>query len=82
MLGYRQPIAAAPYFWSNHYDLAVRYVGHASEPGEVVVEGSIADEDATVRFLRAGQLQAAASVGRDRQNLEIAAALEGSGVER
>ena len=81
MLGYRQPSAAAPYFWSNHYDLAVRYVGHASEPGDVVVEGSIADEDATVRFLRAGQLQAAASVGRDRQNLEIAAALDGSGVE-
>jgi NADPH-dependent 2,4-dienoyl-CoA reductase/sulfur reductase-like enzyme len=81
MLGDRQPMAAAPYFWSNHYDLAVRYVGHASEPGDVVVDGSIEDEDATVRFLRADQLQAAASVGRDRQNLEIAAALSGSGVE-
>lgn len=81
MLGHRQPMAAAPYFWSNHYDLAIRYVGHASEPGEVVLDGSIEDEDATVRFLREGQLQAAASVGRDRQNLEIAAALDGPEID-
>jgi len=77
MLGHRQPMAAAPYFWSRHYDLAIRYVGHASEGGQVVIDGSIEDENATVRFLRAEQLQAAASVGRDHQNLEIAAALDG-----
>jgi len=81
MLGDRQPMTAAPFFWSNHYDLAIRYVGHASEPEDAVVEGSIEAEDATVRFLRANQLQAAASLGRDHQNLEIAAALEGEGAQ-
>ena len=81
MLGEHQPMTAAPFFWSNHYDLAIRYVGHASEPGDAVVEGSIEAEDATIRFFRANQLQAAASQARDHQNLEIAATLEGEGAE-
>lgn len=76
MLGARLPMTSAPFFWSAHYDLSVRYVGHAPDANDTEIEGAIADGDATVRFKHAGQLCAAATIGRDRQNLEIEAALE------
>ncbi len=29
MLGFREPFTAVPFFWSQHYDLVINYVGHA-----------------------------------------------------
>ena len=29
MLGRRQPFEAVPFFWSQHYDVPINYVGHA-----------------------------------------------------
>ncbi|MDL9998063.1 hypothetical protein QTI24_05570 [Variovorax sp. J22P240] len=29
MLGRRQPFDISPFFWSQHYDVAIQYVGHA-----------------------------------------------------
>ena len=29
MLGRREPFDAVPFFWSQHYDVTIRYVGHA-----------------------------------------------------
>jgi len=76
MLGERRSYARPPFFWSNHYDLAIHYVGNAAGFDRADVDGSVADADATVRFLRGGEVLAAASVGRDRQSLEIEAGLE------
>jgi NADPH-dependent 2,4-dienoyl-CoA reductase/sulfur reductase-like enzyme/nitrite reductase/ring-hydroxylating ferredoxin subunit len=79
MLGGDQAYDEAPFFWSNHYDLVIHYVGHASRIDAVVVDGSVADRDATVGFLQGERRLAAASVGRDLQNLEIERELEGLG---
>jgi NADPH-dependent 2,4-dienoyl-CoA reductase/sulfur reductase-like enzyme/nitrite reductase/ring-hydroxylating ferredoxin subunit len=76
MLGERRPFTTPPFFWSNHYDLVIHYVGHAAGYDGVTVDGSVADADATVRFMRGGRMLAAASVGRDRENLEVSAELE------
>jgi NADPH-dependent 2,4-dienoyl-CoA reductase/sulfur reductase-like enzyme len=76
MLGERRPFLAPPFFWSNHYDLAIRYVGNGTGFDGVEIDGSLRSADATVRYLRAGRLVAAASVGRDRENLVIGAELE------
>ena len=40
------------------------------------MDGSIENGDATVRYFSGGRLMAAASIGRDRQNLEIERELE------
>lgn len=54
-----------PYFWSAHYDLIIRYVGHAERWDRIEVIGSTADRDAEVRYIDGERLLAVASVNRD-----------------
>lgn len=76
MLGAREPFTEIPFFWSKHYDVSIRYSGHAERWDAVEVSGSVADRDCSVAFRSAGRTLAVASVGRDLENLEAAAALE------
>ena len=39
MLGGHEPFDAVPFFWSQHYDMPINYVGHAEGWDELVVEG-------------------------------------------
>jgi NADPH-dependent 2,4-dienoyl-CoA reductase/sulfur reductase-like enzyme len=78
MLGHEQAFDDVPFFWSHHYDLDIRYVGHAPGWDEARLEGSIAARDCVVRYFRNGQLLAAASIGRDLENLAIEAELRQS----
>lgn len=75
MLGLGQRYDAVPFFWTHHYDLELRYVGHAESWDEIRVEGSIAQRDCTARFVRDGKLLAAACIGRDLECLQIEAEL-------
>lgn len=76
MLGAREPFTAAPFFWSKHYDLSIRYSGHAEEWDEIAIDGSLEQRTFSAAFRRNGRTLAVASGRRDRQNLEAAAALE------
>jgi apoptosis-inducing factor 3 len=76
MLGDREPFNAVPFFWSQHYDVTIRYVGHAEHWDAVKIEGSLAARDAAVTFLRAGRRLATATVSRDRESLRAEVELE------
>ena len=76
MLGRRQPFDAVPFFWSQHYDVPINYVGHAEKWDELAVEGDIAGKDGLVRMRRAGRTLAVASVFRDLASLEAEVSLE------
>ena len=76
MLGMKKKFDSAPFFWTEQYGLAVRYVGHASGPQEVRVDGDLAKRDAILRYFEDGRELAAASVNRDRENLEDELRLE------
>ena len=39
-----------PFFWSQHYDMPINYVGHAENWDELAVEGDIAGKDCLVRY--------------------------------
>ena len=65
MLGAKRPFDMIPFFWTKHFDLSVRYVGHAHDWDEEVVEGDLSRRDAIIRFRRNGRDLAVASVGRD-----------------
>jgi apoptosis-inducing factor 3 len=75
MLGGQARLVDPPFFWSAHYDLTIRYTGRGSGWDRVEVDGSIASRDCSVRYFAGDRLIAAASVGRDLENLQLAAAL-------
>jgi apoptosis-inducing factor 3 len=79
MLGLGQPFDAVPFFWSQHYGVAINYVGHAERWDRIEVEGDLEAQDAAVRFMRAGRTLAVATVGRDRASLEAEAGMEREG---
>jgi apoptosis-inducing factor 3 len=76
MLGVRERFDAAPFFWSQHYDISIRYVGHAEHWDEVVIDGSLEALDCSVEYRRGGRTLAIATIGRDRANLESEVQME------
>lgn len=76
ILGARERFDAVPYFWSKHYDLSIRYTGHAEQWDRVDVSGDIAKRDCSVAYMKGKSTLAVASVRRDRENLEAEVALE------
>jgi NADPH-dependent 2,4-dienoyl-CoA reductase/sulfur reductase-like enzyme/nitrite reductase/ring-hydroxylating ferredoxin subunit len=69
MLGQRKVFDDVPFFWSQHYDIPINYVGHAEKWDEIAVEGSIAGKDCVVRYKRGGRVLAVASIYRDLDSL-------------
>ena len=76
MLGHRKAFDDVPFFWSQHYDVPINYVGHAEKWDEIDVEGSIAGKDCMVRYKRGGRVLAVASVYRDLASLQAEVAME------
>jgi NADPH-dependent 2,4-dienoyl-CoA reductase/sulfur reductase-like enzyme/nitrite reductase/ring-hydroxylating ferredoxin subunit len=76
MLGERQRFADVPFFWSQHYDVPINYVGHAEKWDDLQIEGDINSRDCLVRYRRNGKLLAVASIYRDLDNLKDEVALE------
>ena len=76
LLGQREKFTAVPFFWSQHYDVPINYVGHAAKWDELLIDGDIAAKDCLVRFDRAGRTLAVASIYRDVANLEAEVAME------
>jgi len=68
-----------PFFWSQHYDVPINYVGHAESWDELAVEGDVAGKDCLLRFKRKGRVLAVASIFRDRESLEAEVAMERDG---
>lgn len=76
MLGEKHPYRAVPFFWSQHYDVPINYVGHAESWDEIAVDGDVAKRDCVVRYRKNGKVLAVASIYRDQDSLREAAAME------
>jgi NADPH-dependent 2,4-dienoyl-CoA reductase/sulfur reductase-like enzyme len=76
MLGLRKEFVAVPFFWSQHYDVAINYVGHAEAWDEIAIEGDIAAKNCVVRFNWQGRTLAVASIFRDVESLQAEVAME------
>jgi len=69
MLGRNERFKTVPFFWSQHYDVQINYVGHAERWDAIQVAGSIAKRDATVAYRAGGRIVAVATLFRDRDSL-------------
>jgi NADPH-dependent 2,4-dienoyl-CoA reductase/sulfur reductase-like enzyme/nitrite reductase/ring-hydroxylating ferredoxin subunit len=76
MLGWQERFDAVPFFWSQHYDTAIAYVGHAEKFDRLEVDGDPAARDCVVSFWHDGRKLAVATVGRDQDSLKAEHAFE------
>ena len=79
MLGHRERFTAVPFFWSQHYDVPINYVGHAERWDELMIEGDVAAKDCIIRFKRNGRVLAVASIFRDVESLQAEVTMEQNG---
>jgi apoptosis-inducing factor 3 len=82
MLGRRQRFDVVPFFWSQHYDVAIQYVGHAEQWDQFDIDGVPDARDCTARYRLAGKLLAVVTIGRDRESLAAEHELESAGTVR
>jgi NADPH-dependent 2,4-dienoyl-CoA reductase/sulfur reductase-like enzyme len=76
MLGGGQRFSDVPFFWSQHYDVPINYVGHAEKWDDLSIEGDIKSRDCVVRYHRNGRLLATASIFRDVDSLKDEVSME------
>jgi NADPH-dependent 2,4-dienoyl-CoA reductase/sulfur reductase-like enzyme/nitrite reductase/ring-hydroxylating ferredoxin subunit len=76
MLGERAPFTQVPFFWSQHYDVPINYVGHADSWDEILVDGDVMSKDCLLRFKRHGRVAAVASIFRDLESLQAEVMME------
>ena len=75
MLGETTAFAAVPFFWSQHYDVPINYVGHAEAWDKIEIDGDIAGRDCLLRFIAKTKVLAVASIYRDQASLEAELAM-------
>jgi apoptosis-inducing factor 3 len=76
LLGYHQRFDAVPFFWSQHYDVPINYVGRAEKWDELAIEGDIPGKDCLLRFKFKSRTLAVASIFRDLASLQTEVAME------
>ena len=76
MLGQRAKFDAVPFFWSQHYDVPINYVGHAEQWDEIAIDGNIEAKDCLLTYKRKGRVLAVASIFRDLASLQAEVKIE------
>jgi NADPH-dependent 2,4-dienoyl-CoA reductase/sulfur reductase-like enzyme len=76
ILGRGERFDIPPFFWTQHYDTSISYVGHAERWDRITVDGRIADGDCRLSFERDGKALAVVTIGRDKASLEAEAEME------
>jgi NADPH-dependent 2,4-dienoyl-CoA reductase/sulfur reductase-like enzyme len=76
ILGRRERFDAVPFFWSQHYDIAINYVGHAEKWDAVHIDGTLESQDCAVTYTRGGRRLAVATISRDLESLRAERAME------
>jgi NADPH-dependent 2,4-dienoyl-CoA reductase/sulfur reductase-like enzyme len=55
MLGQNRRFDFVPFFWSQHYDIPINYVGHVEKWDSIAVDGDVDNKDCTVSFNQNGR---------------------------
>ncbi|HXS26345.1 MAG TPA: FAD-dependent oxidoreductase [Steroidobacteraceae bacterium] len=76
MLGRRERYSAVPFFWTQHYDVSVDYVGHAASWDRIDQDGDPKERDVAFRFVKNGRTLAVSTIFRGRESLQAELAME------
>jgi apoptosis-inducing factor 3 len=76
MLGRRERFAAVPFFWTQHYEVRIDYVGHAERWDSIEQQGEPRAQDVALRFRSGGRTAAVATISRGRESLQAELAMQ------
>jgi len=76
ILGQRERFDAVPFFWSQHYDAVISYVGHAERWDRIEIDGRLEARDGTLTYCRGDRKLAVVTIFRDRESLRAELELE------
>ncbi|HET7306765.1 MAG TPA: FAD-dependent oxidoreductase [Gammaproteobacteria bacterium] len=76
MLGAKEAYTAPPFFWSQHYDAGINYVGHAQRWDRIETDGDPQRYDFTARFIGGDKTLAVATIYRDVESLKAELEME------
>ena len=71
MLGKSVKFQTVPVFWTMQFDFPLRYVGHAKEWDEIIVDGDLQKREFIVFYVKENQVLATASSKRDTESAAI-----------
>ncbi len=81
ILGRDAPYTDAPFFWTQHYDVPLAYVGHAEAWDDVRFDGKPGDGPFVAEYLEDGERRAVLGYFRDDVVLGVEAEMEEEGRE-
>ncbi len=76
MLGRGERYTWPPFFWSQHYDISIDYVGHATQWDVIDIDGDIAAHDVALRYRKGARTLAVATIFRGQASLAAEAAMQ------
>jgi NADPH-dependent 2,4-dienoyl-CoA reductase/sulfur reductase-like enzyme/nitrite reductase/ring-hydroxylating ferredoxin subunit len=76
ILGQRERFEAVPFFWSQHYDVVISYVGHAPRWDKIEIDGQLEARDCRMAYCREGKTLAVVTISRDRESLRAEVEIE------
>ncbi len=76
MLGRNVKHSDIPFFWSQHYDVPISYVGYGGAWDSIEIDGSIVGRDCGISYRQNGRLMAFASLNRDLDSLRAELVME------
>ena len=76
MLDRRERFMAVPFFWTQHYDVSIDYVGHAQSWDRIDQNGDPSAHDVALRFRQGSRTLALATIFRGRESLMAELAME------
>ena len=78
ILGYREPYDAVPFFWTQQFGVALKYVGHAEKWDIIEIDGSLEAKNCAITYKQGGKTMAVATMGREIHCLQFEADMERS----
>jgi apoptosis-inducing factor 3 len=76
MLGARETYGVVPFFWTQQYDVAIDYVGHAASWDRIEQDGQLDARDVAFRFRKGDRTMAVATIFRGQESLQAERAME------
>jgi NADPH-dependent 2,4-dienoyl-CoA reductase/sulfur reductase-like enzyme/nitrite reductase/ring-hydroxylating ferredoxin subunit len=76
ILGRPERFTAVPFFWTQHYEVRIDYVGHAARWDSIEQQGEPSAQDVALRFRSGGRTLAVATIFRGRESLQAELAMQ------